>query len=271
MNAELLSPVENAAIRGSAFVCVVATYGLAITVAMSPVVPTILEDEWDGAFVVELAPIAATIPTPPVELPMGPSAIDAAETPRSAPATATAEPRVDPELPRLPTQADASDALAAMKPAEKPTEEPTEEMEPAEQGPNAAVLAPSNASDVAAPPRIADVPVAPKTAAPHVGTSSRNRTAVANWKTSLVLHLNKFKRFPRAARGAEPDKPITVRFRVDRTGKVLDAEVVAASGIAPLDQEARDMVLRASPMPRPPAASPDDIHVFVVPVLFKRR
>lgn len=86
-----------------------------------------------------------------------------------------------------------------------------------------------------------------------------------------MLHLDKFKRSPAAARGAAPSKPITVRFTLERADLVIDAVIVTPSGIAPLDQEARAMMLRASPLPRPPAAAPGDIHVFVVPVLFKKR
>lgn len=270
MSAELLSPLHSAAVRTLAFMCIVTVYGLAVAAAMRPV-ETPVEDETAGAFFVEFDAITATIPTPPIELPVGPPAIDAAETPPSAQATEAAEPVVDPELPKLPTLADAQDALAAAEPVEKPPEEPKEEAKPTERAPDAAVVAPSSASVAAAPPKVENVPVARKSTAPQAGTSSRDRQAIASWKTSLVLHLNRFKRYPAAARGAEPDTPITVRFRLDRTGKVLDAEVITQSGIAPLDQEAREMVLRASPLPRPPAASPDDIHVFVVPVLFKRR
>ena len=61
-----------------------------------------------------------------------------------------------------------------------------------------------------------------------------------------------------------------VRFVVNRAGKVLSAEIARSQGIALLDDEARRLVLRASPLPKLPSGTDEEMQ-FVVPITFSVR
>jgi len=57
---------------------------------------------------------------------------------------------------------------------------------------------------------------------------------------------------------------------IDRSGRVLSAHLIGASGDAALDQEAVALVQRASPVPPPPAGVGGPSITLTVPVRFSR-
>lgn len=67
-----------------------------------------------------------------------------------------------------------------------------------------------------------------------------------------MAHLERRKRYPAAARGRREEGIVQVRFRIDGSGNVLTADLVQSSGYGALDDEAIDLVIRASPVPEPP-------------------
>lgn len=85
----------------------------------------------------------------------------------------------------------------------------------------------------------------------------------------LLAHLNRFKRYPDAARLKREHGVVQIRFSIDRTGHVLSFAQVKSSGSSALDDEARQMVARAEPFP----PIPDDLARttldLVVPVEFE--
>jgi protein TonB len=113
-------------------------------------------------------------------------------------------------------------------------------------------------------------PPAPETRAPpkgeHVAQFSQ---AASNVYNSLVYgHLQRFKRYPSAARGAPGT--VTVRFALNRAGDVVASSVTKSSGNSVLDQEALEILRRASPFPPFPAAKPGAQDSFIAPVSFSR-
>lgn len=88
------------------------------------------------------------------------------------------------------------------------------------------------------------------------------------WQAKLVAHLERRKRYPATARGGREEGTALVRFQVDRGGNVLAAELVQSSGFGALDEEAVDLVRRASPVPKPPA---DMTRPVTVPIRFNFR
>jgi periplasmic protein TonB len=106
------------------------------------------------------------------------------------------------------------------------------------------------------------VPDKPPTEAP----STRPSVAIANWQQALVTRLARFQRYPKQAGGATG--VVSLRFSIDRQGRLVDSRVVKSSGSAVLDAEAQALVKRASPFPAPPADVPDAGLAFVVPVRF---
>ena len=84
----------------------------------------------------------------------------------------------------------------------------------------------------------------------------------------MFKHLNAYKRYPASARLRHQEGVVSVRFTMDRSGRVLSFEVVKSSGAAVLDQEARDLVKRAEPLPFIPAEFWRDTLDLVVPIEF---
>jgi protein TonB len=64
---------------------------------------------------------------------------------------------------------------------------------------------------------------------------------------------------------------VAVAFSIDRSGNVLDARIVQTSGSSHLDEEARAVVRRASPIPSPPAGLPGSQLDLTLPIQFRIR
>jgi protein TonB len=113
-------------------------------------------------------------------------------------------------------------------------------------------------------------PRAPETRAPpkseHIGQFTE---AGSNAYNALVFgHLQKFKRYPSAARGKSGT--VVVRFVLNRAGDVIGSTVTKSSGNDVLDREAIDILRRASPFPAFPAAKPGAQDTYIAPVNFSR-
>jgi TonB family protein len=104
----------------------------------------------------------------------------------------------------------------------------------------------------------AGLPASPSRASP-----SQN---VSHWQQALVARLDRFKRYPAQAHGAEGVASLT--FTIDRKGNVLNSQIATTSGSAVLDAEVLALVKRAAPFPPPPAVVVDADLSFVVPIHF---
>lgn len=71
-----------------------------------------------------------------------------------------------------------------------------------------------------------------------------------------------------APRSIHKEGQALVAFRLDRSGKVLDAEIMRSSGDVQLDRLALRMVRQAAPFPLPDAAIPDERLDFTIPIRF---
>jgi protein TonB len=113
-------------------------------------------------------------------------------------------------------------------------------------------------------------PPAPETRAPAKTERLGQFTeASASAYNALVFgHMQRFKRYPASARGASGT--VTVRFELNRAGGVIGSAVTKSSGNAALDQEALDLLRRASPFPPFPAAKPGEKDGYIAPVNFAR-
>ena len=67
------------------------------------------------------------------------------------------------------------------------------------------------------------------------------------WQQLLQAQLERFKRYPRRARGAHGK--VTVAFTVGRNGSVVSSHIIQGSGSAILDEEALALIKRAQPSP----------------------
>ncbi|HEX4118061.1 MAG TPA: energy transducer TonB [Rhizomicrobium sp.] len=93
----------------------------------------------------------------------------------------------------------------------------------------------------------------------------------ANYISLLLAHLNAYKRYPYGARLHHEQGTVRLEFVMDRAGNVLSYRVVGSSGFADLDDEAREMIQNAQPMPPVPPNYPGTTLDLVLPLVFSLR
>jgi periplasmic protein TonB len=156
-----------------------------------------------------------------------------------------------------------------------PIQKPTEEAKPKQksqapplhhQSPHQAAAAPLTT----APPDVT-TKAAPTPAAPTPGTSDVPASIRVSWQKAVISHLNRFKRYPDAARARGIQGIVKVEFTIDREGRVLDSHVAQSSGSPTLDAEALATLQRANPLPAPPAKAAETTFYLVLPIHFRIR
>jgi protein TonB len=93
-------------------------------------------------------------------------------------------------------------------------------------------------------------------------------TVATTWETSLVRHLQQFKRYPSAAQSRGEEGVVLLSFSVDRSGHVLAHQIVRGSGHPELDAEVMSMIERAQPLPPFPASMSEPKLDLTVPIRF---
>lgn len=84
------------------------------------------------------------------------------------------------------------------------------------------------------------------------GAPALSGAEVQAFRSRLLSHIERFRRYPPEARAAAHEGVVRVQFVMDRNGNVTEAWVEQSSGSAFLDREAVAAVLRAQPLPAPP-------------------
>ena len=175
----------------------------------------------------EPPPAAETQPPPP-EPPPPPAVIPKPEPPPPPPKPVVHKPVVKPPPPRPP--------------------QPVREMPP--QPPQLPLPMPQRA-----PVQTAIVPVLP---APHPAP-----VVSAGYRAVLSAWLESHKRYPDSARSRGEEGRAVLRFRVDRTGRVLNYAVVSSTGYADLDASIDAMMRGATMPPFPADMAASDVEVSV--------
>lgn len=161
-----------------------------------------------------------------------------------------------------------SDVVLPKPSEEKKEEEPEkaeEEVKPTPpQQPTEAVAA----QEAAAPaPTLA--PPAPTPTSHSQGITPSQRRSRNTWEKRLVVHLDKHKRYPEAARASKAAGEVVVEFVMDRAGVVQSHRIVRGSGHAALDAEAVALLVRAAPLPLPPVDVHGENFHLVVPIRYR--
>ena len=202
--------------------------------ARQPVVPTIAP-----AIDVSLAPVEAASPEiQNQDVALGPTMQQAEAQPKEPPKVETPQDQQVEQPPLPQQQADVTLPDTKPKEVEKPKPE--------------------------------TMPPAPETRAlPKNERVAEFSQAASNKYMALLLgHLERFKRYPAAAHGAAGK--VLVKFEISRAGEVTSANVVQSSGNSALDDEAIEIVRRASPFPPFPAAKPGAQDSYTWPATFYR-
>jgi protein TonB len=224
------------------------------------------DEEPEGVFVIELAPVTTSAVSAADAAVPGPESVVSVEARPAAPQEQVVE---DPilELPPLPQIAGVPPELVL---PERVIEKPPEKKEPEEDLPQQKeVVTASQASVAARAQKVEDAPVAEKSTAPMAGLSQVDARTKAKWQRELVAHLGRFKSYPAASRDRRETGQIMLRFDLDRAGHVSNAAVSRSSGHARLDGAALDMLRRAAPLPPPPRSVPGAKIELVVPVKYQ--
>ncbi|MBP2297615.1 energy transducer TonB [Azospirillum picis] len=250
-----------------------AAAGVAMIAWHVPVEPVSAEPP---AVLLELAPLPAAPPEPippsidiPLPEPMPEPVIEPLpEPPPPEPEPVIEEPPlpepppvVEPEvvLPKPPPDPPKRKPEVKKEPPPKLEKPPEKRVEPPKPQPPRATVQPAPAAAPAPAP--AAMPAAP---APSAAPSR----AVPSWQGRVLGHLERHKRYPRAAQARRQEGVAQVRFTIDREGKVLSVQLDRSSGSSLLDEETVEMVRRASPLPAPPEEMAQDRIELVVPVQF---
>ena len=105
--------------------------------------------------------------------------------------------------------------------------------------------------------------------APQVSASAVSEsTAIADWHSRLLAHLERYKRYPRRSLQGRQQGIVEIQFTIDRQGNVLQKKLLNSSGSMLLDRSALAMVEQAQPLPAPPEELPDVRIKLTVPVRF---
>jgi protein TonB len=105
---------------------------------------------------------------------------------------------------------------------------------------------------------------APTAVAPNPGSAVAPRV-LPSYRDLVSAHLQRFKRAPKGGgRGTA-----VVSFTIDRNGQVISRNLARSSGSSVLDDAAVTMIQRANPLPRFPAAMPQESLSFTVPIRYR--
>lgn len=107
--------------------------------------------------------------------------------------------------------------------------------------------------------------VSPEPVGPPAATKP-SQQVLAAWRNKVLSHLNAHKRDV----SNSPGGVSTVAFSIDRSGRVLSAQILKSSGNATLDKEAVALTQRSSPVPAPPADLAGSKLYLKVPIAFTR-
>lgn len=222
-----------------------------------------LVEEAPGAIIVEIAPIATALESD-MTAPLG-KLSDEREATQAA--SDQQIQKVEEEAPKeeLPSPTEAEVALPKPTPIEEKPEEEVKE----ETSPQVRVAQEATAASKAAAPRHIEAELSTKSAAPEAGTSASTARSIVSWQNSVMLQINRHKRYPAAARSQDMQGVVRVRILIDRGGRLMTSEVVGSSGSALLDEEALEILKRASPLPRLPVGVQGETLSLNIPIRFR--
>jgi len=115
-------------------------------------------------------------------------------------------------------------------------------------------VAPQPMPVAARPSAVAPMTSAAAEAGDGPGDDPRAKQKEADWYSLVSVHLNRMKRYPREAKKAGQQGTPTVRFTVDRRGRVSEIAITRSSGFGLLDAATVELMERAAPLPAMPSS-----------------
>lgn len=207
------------------------------------------------AVIVELAPIAVAPDARTPDVAPGPEMLQA--QPKQQQEKKAEEKLQAPEAPEKPSEVELPPSAPEKQEQQKQDAQKAKQQQKDQQQ--------KAAPETTAQPKL-NLQKSNRQAAPAAGSTAESQAAIANWRGAVFAHIARFKRSSPGATGTA-----TVTFLVDAGGRVISTRLAASSGNGGLDADAVAMVVRASPVPRPPADLSRGGNVSVtVPVRYLR-
>lgn len=97
-------------------------------------------------------------------------------------------------------------------------------------------------------------------------SASAQADDLRKWQTKVVKLVAKKQVYPRSAMRRELEGRAKVRVSIDRTGAIVEHEVIEPTGISAFDKEIPKLIKRINPLPTPPASLTDGQLSFVLPL-----
>lgn len=209
------------------------------------------EEDIAGPIAIELAPLPVSPPAEKLDLPVGPRAEETQASTATPMKAETAKEEEAPNLTSTPYEPDDPDLRFSKQVLKKEAEETPNDDKTTEKVETQQAATATPVPETTAPPP-SNAPPAPVAAAPQAGLDKSQRIALERWQRKLVVHLNRFKRYPAEARSSRKQGDVIISFTIDRYGRVIRKGLVAGSGVASLDAAALAILERAGPLPSPP-------------------
>ena len=162
-----------------------------------------------------------------------------------------------------------------VKPLPKPIIKPSPIVEPTQPTteatpPQPAVITTQAPSPIVAPPApiVSPTPPTPSLVTPKINQEDLKATKNGYGNTLWSL-ISKYKKYPRIAQTRGWQGEVILELLLDGNGKLLEKNIIQSSGYDSLDQQALEMVTKASPFPTPPEALRGNNFTIKVPIPFK--
>ncbi|WP_448133176.1 energy transducer TonB [Stenotrophomonas rhizophila] len=168
-----------------------------------------------------------------------------APTPSTAASVAKQKPEPPRPLPQTPPRATANWVIPPPTPPQPTPDSPAPQQQ--------------EASVAAAPPS------PPLPAGPSEATPGRD-----SWEGRVMARLERFRRYPNAARARRQEGITQLRVSVARDGSLLALSLEATSGFPLLDQAALETFRRAAPLPKVPEERPAPVELSFPVEFFMR-
>jgi protein TonB len=202
--------------------------------------------------------IAVVFEAPPAPPPPVPAPPPPAPTPPPPQVVEQPPPPVIEQPPPPPAPVAEAPTPPPPKPEPKPVPKPRPRPQPVQQPVQQAVPMPQ------LPMPQLPLPLPNQAPAPQVASIPRPAPTIsADYRALLSSWLESHKRYPEEARQRGEEGRAVLRFRVDRSGRVLDYSVVSSTGYGDLDAAVESM-MRGAVLPAfPPSMTEPEIEVSV--------
>lgn len=125
-------------------------------------------------------------------------------------------------------------------------------------------VAPATVAESERSPQVSDMEISEEGGGTAIALSERDR-----YIAEIVRYLNGRKRYPQLALRLRQQGTIVVKFRLDRNGRVLEADLVQKTPFETLNQSAKNLIQEIQGLRPFPDSVKDQTWLFTVPIEYR--